>query len=226
MRKHTLQNIISCTLGGKNKVLKHGVQCIMLDNQSSCSQMSVCVCVCVCKHSCVQLVATPWTVACQNAMSMEFPRQEYQSRLSFPTPGDLPNPGIKPTPLVSPAFTGIFFNTEPLYRRASLVAQLVKNLLAIQETPVQFLGQQDPQEKGQATRSSILAWRIPMGRRAWQTTVHGVVKSWTGLRGQVQHSTIQKVLNQQIYEDMSQFLKFIKKLKLQSGDILEITRMK
>ena len=45
--------------------------------------------------------------------------------------------------------------------RASLIAQLVKNLPAIQETPVQFLGQEDPLEKGKATHSSILAWKIP-----------------------------------------------------------------
>ena len=38
----------------------------------------------------------------------------------------------------------------------SLVAQLVKNLPAMQETPFQFLGQEDPLEKGQATHSSIL----------------------------------------------------------------------
>ena len=40
--------------------------------------------------------------------------------------------------------------------RTSLVAQLVKNPLAMQETPVQFLGWEDPQEKGRATHSSIL----------------------------------------------------------------------
>ena len=45
--------------------------------------------------------------------------------------------------------------------RASLIAQLVKNLPAIQETPVQFLGQEDPLEKGKATHSSTLAWKIP-----------------------------------------------------------------
>ena len=44
---------------------------------------------------------------------------------------------------------------------ASLVSQTVKNPLAIQETRVQFLGQEDPLEKGMATHSSILAWRIP-----------------------------------------------------------------
>ena len=38
---------------------------------------------------------------------------------------------------------------------------MVKNLLAMQETCVQFLGGEDPLEKGMATHSSILAWRIP-----------------------------------------------------------------
>ena len=44
---------------------------------------------------------------------------------------------------------------------ASLVAQMVKNLLAMQETRVQSLGREDPPEKGVAIHSSILAWRIP-----------------------------------------------------------------
>ena len=44
---------------------------------------------------------------------------------------------------------------------ASLVAQTVKNLPAMQETPVRSLGQEDALEKGVATHSSILAWRIP-----------------------------------------------------------------
>ena len=42
----------------------------------------------------------------------------------------------------------------------SLVAQLVKNLPAMQEIPVQFLGREDPLEKEMATHSSILAWKI------------------------------------------------------------------
>ena len=45
--------------------------------------------------------------------------------------------------------------------KPSLIAQLVKNLPATQETQVRFLGRQDPLEKGMATHSSILAWRIP-----------------------------------------------------------------
>ena len=44
---------------------------------------------------------------------------------------------------------------------ASLRAQSVKNLPAMQEIQVQFLGQEDPMEKEMATHSSILAWRIP-----------------------------------------------------------------
>ena len=44
---------------------------------------------------------------------------------------------------------------------ASLIAQLVKNPPAMQETPVRFLGWEDPLEKGKATHSSILALEIP-----------------------------------------------------------------
>ena len=66
-----------------------------------CVCMCVCVCVCVCYLlSCVWLVVTPWTVTCQAPLSMKFSKQEYWSRLLFPSPGDLPDPGIK---LGSPA---------------------------------------------------------------------------------------------------------------------------
>ena len=58
---------------------------------------------------------------------------------------------------------------------------MVKNLPAMQETWVQSLGWEDPLEKEKATHSSILAWRIPVGRRAWCATVHGVTNSQTQL---------------------------------------------
>jgi len=45
---------------------------------------------------------------------MEVPRQEYQSGLPFPSPGDLPNPGIKPMSLASATLTGGFFTNVPL----------------------------------------------------------------------------------------------------------------
>ena len=53
------------------------------------------------------------------------------------------------------------FGGRPFLWGASLVAQRLKRLPAIQETWVQSLGQEDPLEKEMATHSSILAWRIP-----------------------------------------------------------------
>ena len=67
---------------------------------------------------------------------------------------------------------------------ASLIAQLVKNPLAMQETPVRFLGQEDPLEKGKAafwqysTHCSILAWIIP-----W--TGYSLQYSWASLVAQL-----------------------------------------
>ena len=60
------------------------------------------------------------------------------------------------------------------YSWASLVAQLIKNPPAMQETWVRTLDWEDPLEKGKATHFSILAWRIPC-------IVHGVTKSQTRL---------------------------------------------
>ena len=60
---------------------------------------------------------------------------------------------------------------------ASLVAQMVKNLPAVQETQVQSLGQEDPLEKGMATYSSVLAWKIP----------------WTQEPGGLQYMGLQRV---------------------------------
>ena len=52
----------------------------------------------------------------------------------------------------------------PKYSWASLVAQMVKNPPALQETWVRSLGWEDPLKEGRATHSSILAWRIPMDK--------------------------------------------------------------
>ena len=54
------------------------------------------VCVCTQWLSSVQLFVTPWTIAHQVPLSMEFSRQEYRSGLPFPSPVDLPNAGIEP----------------------------------------------------------------------------------------------------------------------------------
>ena len=53
---------------------------------------------------------TPWTIAHQALLSMEFSKQGYWSGLPFPSPGDLPDPGIKPTSL---ELAGGFFTVEP-----------------------------------------------------------------------------------------------------------------
>ena len=67
-----------------------------------------------------------------------------------------------------------FLGWEDLYFWTYLVAQLVKNPPATWETWIQSLGWEDPLEKGQATRSSILAWRIPWTVYSpWARKAHG-----------------------------------------------------
>ena len=66
-----------------------------------------------------------------------------------------------------------------LVRIFSLVAQIVKNFPALQETQVWSLGREDPLEKEMATQYSCL--ENSMERGAWQITVHGVTKNWTQL---------------------------------------------
>ena len=58
-------------------------------------------------------------------------------------------------------FSGIVLGNTIFFHRTSQVAQMVKNLPAIRETQVLSFGQEDSLEKGMATHSSILAWRIP-----------------------------------------------------------------
>ena len=74
-------------------------------------------------YRCAQLLShvsffvIPWTVAQKASLSIEFCKQEYWSRLLYPTPGDLPDPGTEPT---SPALAGRFFTTEPLGKPSCL----------------------------------------------------------------------------------------------------------
>ena len=53
---------------------------------------------------------------------------------------------------------------------------MVKNALAVQETQVRSLGQEDPLEKEMTIHSYILAWKIPMDRGTWQATAHEVAE--------------------------------------------------
>ena len=69
----------------------------------------------------------------------------------------------------------------------SLVAQLVKSLLAMLETWVWTLVWENPLEEGMATHSGILAWRIPMDRGVCQSVFCGVMRSWTQLSDYAYH---------------------------------------
>ena len=97
------------------------------------------------------------------SVSLTFSRQEYWSGLPRAPPGAVPNPRLlhllhwQAGSLPQAPFG------KPLYRIwvASLVAQLVKNLPAVQETWIWSLGWEDPLENEMATHSSILAWKIP-----------------------------------------------------------------
>ena len=63
----------------------------------------------LCSFSCVQLFVTPWSIAHQAPLSMEFSRQEHWRMSPFPVPGELPHQRIKPA---FPILAAIFFTTE------------------------------------------------------------------------------------------------------------------
>ena len=99
-RKKLWPTSVPLKAGNKSPMWKKGTLRISRDSVNVCAQL------------CPTLV-TPWTVARQAPLSLEFSRQEYQSELPFPSPGDLLDPGIKPEFITSPA-AGEFFTTEPL----------------------------------------------------------------------------------------------------------------
>ena len=101
--------------------------------------------------SCVRLCATPETAAHQAPPSLGFSRQEHWSGLP------LPSPLLLSRLSQLPAFS---FAVLPTLFLVFLVAQRGKNPPAMQETQIRSLGWEDPLEKGMATHSTILAWRI------------------------------------------------------------------
>ena len=120
-------NITLCSLLVRCKYLRelpsHCVWLIMLNTLEGS--------LCMLNH--VLTFATPWTIAHQAPLSMEFSRQEYWSGLLFSTPGDLPNPGIKTMSFKSPILVGRFFITlttkEALVRHSpSLNSVLMQDL--------------------------------------------------------------------------------------------------
>ena len=75
---------------------------------------------CVC--SVVSDSVTLWIVAHQAPLSTEFSRQEYQSGLPIPIPGDLPDPGIEPTTLTSPALVNSLLLESPGWVQCGLLS--------------------------------------------------------------------------------------------------------
>ena len=86
-------------------------------------------CVCGLSHSVVSDSATPRTAACQAPLSLGFPRQEYWSKLPFPSPGDLSNLGIKSASPVAPAFAHGFITTEPPGKPHNVELKRISNQL-------------------------------------------------------------------------------------------------
>ena len=88
---------------------------IVASEKSVIIQIRVLLYMCACvlsSFSPVLLFVTPWTIAHHAPLSMGFSRQEYQSRLPRPPPGDLPNPGIEPRSLTPPVLAAGFFITS------------------------------------------------------------------------------------------------------------------
>ena len=107
-------------------------------------------CVCAKSLSRVWFLATPWAIALQAPLSMEFSREEYLSGLPFLSPGELPNQGVEPASLKSPELASGFFTTSATWYSAKwafLVALVVKNPPTTQETRVPSLDQEDPLEE-------------------------------------------------------------------------------
>ena len=91
------------------------------------------MCVCTRLHTCalshVRCFVTPWTIVCQDSLSMGLPRHEYWSGLPFPPPEDLPDPGTEPLPLASPALTGRFFTTNATWGSGNESCSVVSDSL-------------------------------------------------------------------------------------------------
>ena len=146
--------------------------------------------------------STLWTVASHAPLSMGLSWHEYYSGLPFPPPGDLPNPGIEPMSLMIPALAGRFFTTTATWEawvncmvcefylskavtkkclRASLMAQLVKNLPANAGDPrhvglIPRLGRSPEFGDGNLLQYSCLENSEDLGTR--RAIVHEVIKRW------------------------------------------------
>ena len=106
-------------------------------------------------------------------------------------------PGSVADQSLEPAGTGFLIALSPYLLPGALAARFCPQCLPLHqgfagapdgkefarntETWVLSLGREDSLEKGMATHSSVLTWRVPVDREAWQATVYGVAKSGTGV---------------------------------------------
>ena len=131
------------------------------------------------------------------------------------------------------SFISLFFKLFILYwilaNWASLVAQKVKNLPAMQETQVQPLGREDPLEKEMTAQSSVLAWRVP----CTEARVHAVAKSQTGLSPTNAFTVTEPIDNvvmvsgaEQSYSDLPYTDPFSAKLPSHQGRHITLSRVK
>ena len=111
------------------------------------------MCWCVQLLSYVQLVATPWTVAYQEPLSMEFFRKEYWNGLPVPNPEDLPDPGMEPVSLEFPALKGRFFTTVPLGEPFSSISQSFSSITQSCLTLCDPMNRSTPASDGHIYRS-------------------------------------------------------------------------
>ena len=112
----------------------------------------------------VRLFATPWTVASQAPLSVEFSRQEYWSVLPFPSPGDFLGPGIELVSLVSPALTGGFLLLVPPGKPIGKVEQIIPCRKRLEEVSLKHLAHRKYSMVVLITsRWSWILWRYPSG---------------------------------------------------------------
>ena len=109
------------------------------------SHILVCVVVCAPTLSFVQLFVTPWAVAREAPLSMEFSRQVYWSGLPFPPLGNPPDPEIKLVSLMSPALVDGFFTTSATWG-VHLFASANQLLIKLMVTLFMMAGVQLPEE--------------------------------------------------------------------------------
>ena len=149
------------------------------------NQPYICIWVCVLSH--VWLFVMLWTLASQFPLSLGFSRQEYWSGLPFPLPTYTYTPSLTDfLPICNRSTSSRVLCAVHYVPNSCLFynfpgAQAVKNLPAMQETWVWYLDWTDPLEKGMATHSSILAWRISWTEGPGRLQFMGSQRSWTQL---------------------------------------------